>query len=641
MILFFDPYFEVKPWAGNELNKIFDCPDKTGEAWIISGYHKKSSIVKNGKYKGQTLRHLWRTHPELFGDYVDKEFPLLLKLISSREPLSVQVHPNDDYALQKHNALGKFECWYILPETKAREVTLGVQVNNALELKDVIKNHLLEEFLIKKEIHPDDLIVIEPGRCHAIMGDTFLLEVQEASDLTYRLYDYNREPKRELHIEDSLNVIDYNNNKNLIHHFKEEDTFKNAHFNLYKLNVNGEMKYDNKGFEIFYVVSGYGKISGHVIQKGDSFILTNVKDHFTITGNLELIAVIPKPKDKERMKMRKTAFITGIVGQDGSYLTDLLLAKNYEVHGLVQSKAQMDNSVIAKFVKNEQVYNRQFFLHIGDLTDSSNINRLLERIKPDEIYHLASQSHVDISFDLPEYTAQVNAIGTLRLLDAIKNSDIKTKLFHLSTPYLFTGESFPQTEETAFDPKSPYAISKQFAHQLVRSYRENYSIYAVNGICYNHDSPRRMDSFVSKKIVQHVCKYQKENKGVLKLGNLNATREWGHAEDYALAMWLMLQQDKPNDYIISTGDSCTIREFTTKAFSKIGIELEWIGEGLEEKGIQASTEKVLVEVDASLIRPNDAKVLVGDSSKFRNQTGWHPKYNIDALIETMMEEEQC
>lgn len=641
MILFFTPHFEVKPWAGKDLNQIYDCPDKTGEAWIVSGYQKKSSVVKNGKYKGQTLRHLWRKHPELFGDYADKEFPLLLKLISSREPLSVQVHPNDDYALQKHNSLGKFECWYILPETKAKEVTLGVQVSNALELKDVIQNHLLEEFLIKKEIHPNDLIVIEPGRCHAIMGDTFLLEVQEASDITYRLYDYNREPKRELHIEDSLNVIDYNNNKNLIHHFKEEDTFKNSHFNLYKLNINGEMKYDNKGFEIFYVVSGCGKISGQAIQQGDSFILTNVKDHFTITGNLELIAVIPKPKDKERMKMRKIAFITGIVGQDGSYLTDLLLAKNYEVHGLVQSKAQMDNSVIAKFIKNEQVYNRQFFLHIGDLTDSSNINRLLENIKPDEIYHLASQSHVDLSFEIPEYTAQVNAIGTLRLLDAIKNSDIKTKLFHLSTPYLFTGESFPQTEETTFDPKSPYAISKQFAHQLVRAYRENYSIYAVNGICYNHDSPRRIDSFVSKKIVQHVCKYQRGKKDVLKLGNLNATREWGHAEDYALAMWLMLQQDKPNDYIISTGESCTIREFTSKAFSKIGIELKWIGEGLEEKGICAFTREVLVEVDASLIRPNDAKVLVGDSSKFRKQTNWQPKYDIDTLIETMMEEELC
>ncbi|MDE5867971.1 MAG: GDP-mannose 4,6-dehydratase, partial [Anaeroplasmataceae bacterium] len=345
MILFFEPHFEVKPWAGDEINKIFDCPLGTGEAWIISGYSKKSSVVKNGKYKGQTLRHLWRRHPELFGEFPDKEFPLLIKLISSKENLSVQVHPNDEYALEKHNSLGKFECWYILPETKAKEVVLGVQVKNALELKDIIKKDLIGNFLIHKEIKPDDLVIIEPGRCHAIEGNTFLLEIQEASDITYRLYDYNREPKRELHIEDSFKVIDYNNNKNLVYHFKKIDTFKNQYFNMYKLIVDGEIKYDNKGFEIFYVVSGEGKISGQSIKKGDSFIMTNASDHFTISGNLELIAVIPKPKDKERMKMRKVAFITGIVGQDGSYLTDLLLQKDYEVHGLVQSRAQMENFV--------------------------------------------------------------------------------------------------------------------------------------------------------------------------------------------------------------------------------------------------------------------------------------------------------
>ncbi|MDE5565646.1 MAG: GDP-mannose 4,6-dehydratase [Anaeroplasmataceae bacterium] len=639
MILFFEPHFEVKPWAGDEINKIFDCPLGTGEAWIISGYSKKSSVVKNGKYKGQTLRHLWRRHPELFGEFPDKEFPLLIKLISSKENLSVQVHPNDEYALEKHNSLGKFECWYILPETKAKEVVLGVQVKNALELKDIIKKDLIGNFLIHKEIKPDDLVIIEPGRCHAIEGNTFLLEIQEASDITYRLYDYNREPKRELHIEDSFKVIDYNNNKNLVYHFKKIDTFKNQYFNMYKLIVDGEIKYDNKGFEIFYVVSGEGKISGQSIKKGDSFIMTNASDHFTISGTLELIAVIPKPKDKERMKMRKVAFITGIVGQDGSYLTDLLLQKDYEVHGLVQSRAQMENFVISKFVNDNKIFNKQFFLHIGDLTDSSNINRLLENIKPDEIYHLASQSHVDLSFDLPEYTAQVNSIGTLRLIDAIKNSEIRTKLFHQSTPYLFSGDAYPQTEETSFDPKSPYAISKQFAHQMVKSYRESYHIYAVNGICYNHDSPRRMDSFVSKKIVHHVCQYQKGKKDILKLGNLDATREWGHAEDYALAMWMMLQQIEPQDYIISTGEYCSVRDLATKAFAKIGIDVKWIGSGLDEKGLNAKTNEVLVEIDPSLIRPNDAKVLVGDSTKFRNQTNWKPKYNIDLLLDSMMEAE--
>lgn len=641
MILFLDPYFEAKPWAGEELTRIYDCPKGIGEAWIVSGYNKKSSVVKNGRYKGQTLRHLWRKHPELFGNYPDKEFPLLLKLISSSENLSVQVHPNDDYALQKHNSLGKFECWYILPETKADSVTLGVNVKNAIELRDVMKQDMLDNFLINKKIEPDNLVVVEPGRCHAIHGNTFLLEVQEASDITYRLYDYNRLPKRELHIEDSLNVLDYNNHTNLIFDFKQEDTFKNSHFNLYKLNVVQETTYENKGFEIFYVISGQGKISGQEIKTGDAFILTNVKNKFKIEGQMELIAVIPKPKEKGRLRMRKIAFITGIVGQDGVYLTKLLLSKDYEVHGMVQSRAQIENSTLAEFVKNEEIFNKRLFLHIGDLTDSSNINRLLEKIKPDEIYHLASQSHVDVSFEMPEYTAQVNALGTLRLLDAIKNSEIRTRLFHLSTPYLFSGNVYPQTEETPFDPKSPYAISKQFAHQMVKSYRENYSLFTVNGICYNHDSPKRMDSFVSKKIVTFLKNLDNKKNQVLKLGNLNATREWGHTEDYAEAMWLSLQQETPEDYIISTGMAYSVREFVTKAFAKVGIILKWSGMGLEEKGIDSKTEQIMVEIDPNLIRPNDAKVLVGDSSKFTSKTGWKAKYDVDALLDSMMEEKKC
>jgi len=479
MILFLKPYFEVKPWAGSELNNIYDCPNGTGEAWIVSGYKNKSSIITNGKYKGKSLRWLWYNHPELFGGLKDKEFPLLLKLISSSDDLSVQVHPNDNYAINKHNQLGKFECWYILPETKAKDVTIGVTVNNGIELKSVIENGTLEHYLYNKEIKSGDLIVVEPGRVHAIHGNTFLLEVQESSDLTYRLYDYNRLPKRELHIEDSLNVIDYNNNKNVVFDFKEEDTFKNSHFNLYKLFVAGKTVYENKGFEIFYVLNGDGKINNTNIKKGDTFILTSIIEKIEFDGNLELIAVIPKPKDKERLKMKKTALITGVVGQDGYYLTKLLLAKDYEVHGLVQSKSIINNSYLNEFVENPN-----FFVHIGDLTDTSNINRVLDNVKPDEIYHLASQSHVDLSFDLPEYTAQVNGLGTLRLLDAIKNSEIRTKLFNMSTAQLFSGEVSPQNEETKFDPVSPYAVSKLYAHHIVKSYRLNYNLYAVKQNCF-------------------------------------------------------------------------------------------------------------------------------------------------------------
>ena len=635
MILFLKPYFELKPWAGTELNKIYDCKEGTGEAWIVSGYKNKSSTILNGKYKGETLRHLWRKHPELFGDYPDKEFPLLLKLISAKENLSVQVHPNDDYAIKKNNSLGKFECWYILGETKAKTVTLGVNVKNSIELKSIINQNLLEDFLLNKEIEPDDLVIVEPGRVHAIHGNTFLLETQESSDITYRLYDYNRLPRRELHIEDSLNVINYNNDKKLIHRFKDEDTFKNSHFNLYKLYVSGEKEYQNKGFEIFYVVNGCGTIDNYTLKKGDTFILTAEHSSIVFKGDLEIIAVIPKPKEKDRLKMRKVALITGIIGQDGYYLTKLLLEKNYEVHGMVQSLNQFYSSYMTEFENNEN-----FFIHIGDMTDTSNINRLLENIKPDEIYHFASQSHVDLSFDIPEYTAQVNALGTLRLLDAIKNSEIRTKLFNLSTPYLFSGKIYPQSLDTPFEPITPYAISKQYAHSMVKSYRENYSLYAVNGICYNHTSPHRMSSYVSKKIVDAAKRIKNGEDYVLELGNLSPIREWGNTNDYAYAMWLSLQQDKPTDYIISTGVGYSVREIVEIVYSKIGFKITWSGNGIEEVGIDQNGI-VRIKVSTKFIRPYDPDVLVGDATKFNELTGYVLKSDINALIDEMLEDIKC
>lgn len=635
MILFLKPYYEVKPWAGKELNNLYDCQNNTGEAWIVSGYLNKSSIITNGKYKGQTLRHLYNKHPELFGNFPDKEFPLLIKLISSNDNLSVQVHPNDDYA--KHfNQYGKFECWYILPETKAKDIVLGINAKNALEVENMLSNNTIENYLIQQPIKANDLIVVEPGTVHAIKANTFLLEVQESSDITYRLYDYNRLPKRKLHIKDSLNVINYNNLRNNIYDFSKEDTLKNSHFNLYKLVINNKTTYENKGFEIFYVLNGKGNIDGTNIKKGDSFIFTNNKEKFNISGdNLELIAVIPKPKGKERLNLRKVALITGIVGQDGSYLADLLLEKGYEVHGIIQSKTQIFNDTIKHLTLDENIYNKTLFLHIGDMTDTSNLSQLLEAIKPDEIYHLAGQNHVDLSYDMPEYTADVNALGTLRLLDAVKRSEYRTKLFNLSTCQLFDGEIYPQNEETKFNPISPYAVSKLYAHQIVKSYRENYKIYAVNGICYNHESPRRDITFLSKKVCEHIKNALNKP---LTLGNLDSKREWGHTKDYVIAMWLSLQQDEPNDYIISTGISYKVRDFVTKAYSKVGINLIWQGEGLDEVGIYEENNEILVKVSAEFLRPSDAKVLVGDSALFKNKTGWQPVYDLDRLLDEMLED---
>ena len=629
MILFLKPHFEEKPWAGDIIKEIYDVKDKTGEAWIISGYKDKSSIILNGKYKGMTLRHVWNRYPELFGDFKEKEFPILVKLISAKEDLSVQVHPNDHYALKRHNSLGKFECWYVLDENKADTVTLGINVKNAVELDDVIKKKIVGSYLIKKEIKKDDLVIIEPGQVHALNKGAFVLEVQESSDITYRLYDYDRIPKRELHIADSLNVINYNNSKNLIHNLKNEDTFKNEHFNLYKLIVDGKTAYENKGFEMFYVVDGLGKINDKNIKKGDAFILTSDIEKIEFDGKLELIGIIPNKKNERMMKMRKVALITGAASQDGYYLSKLLLSKGYEVHAIVQSKSQYYSSSIFEFDKNES-----FFTSIGDMTDSSNINRLLENIKPDEIYHLASQSHVDVSFDLPEYTTVVNSLGTLRLVDAIKNSDIRTKLFNLSSPYLFNGEEYPQDENTKFDPKSPYAVSKLYAQMIVKSYRENYHLYCVNGICYNHTSIVRAPSFVSKKIIDAVKKVRNGENYVLSLGNLNSTREWGSAEEYAKAMYLTLQEEEPDDYIIATGKAHSVRDFVTKAYKRIGIDLKWEGEGLDEKATYNG--KIYVDVKAEFLRPNDAKVLVGNPHKFNEKTGMKLTDNLDKIIDEML-----
>lgn len=633
MILFLRPYFELKPWAGNDLEKIYECPQGAGEAWIVSGFKNKSSIVKEGVFKGMSLRSIWINHPELFGDYPDKEFPVLLKLISAKEDLSVQVHPNDDYALKTKNSLGKFECWYILPETKAKYVTLGVGVKNACELKDIIDNNLLQQFLIKKPIEENDLIIVEPGTIHAIHGDSFILEIQESSDITYRLYDYNREPQRELHIKDSLNVIHFNNNKNRVHKFEQQKVFENTYFIIERNKMNGNGIYKNKGFEIVYVLSGKGKVNGIDIKRGDSFLFTIEKEEIIFEGDIELIIVTPKKKERERIKMRKVALITGVTNQDGYYLTKLLLEKNYEVHGIIQSRSQLNHNCVETFLSNSN-----YMTHVGDLTDASNINRIVETVKPDEIYHIASQSHIDVSFDMPEYTTDVNSLGTLRILDAIRNSEIRTKMFSLSTPYMFSGDEFPQNEKTTLNPHSPYAVSKVYAYQMGICYRTNYNLFVSNGICYNHESIKRDSTFVAMKIINCIKNIRKGKKQILELGNLNAQREWGHAEDYATAMWLCLQQEKADDYVLSIGKAYTIRQFVTKAFSRINIDLIWVGNGLDEVGIDKKTNEVYVKVDSRLFRPNDAKILVGDSTKFSSITQFKFKYDLESLIDSLLEE---
>jgi GDPmannose 4,6-dehydratase len=328
----------------------------------------------------------------------------------------------------------------------------------------------------------------------------------------------------------------------------------------------------------------------------------------------------------------KKAFITGITGQDGSYLAELLLSKGYEVHGTLRRSSSFTTERIDSIFDKIRTYH-------SDLTDSSSLNRLIEKIQPDEIYNLGAQSHVKVSFDIPEYTAETNAVGTLRLLDAIKETRIKTKFYQASTSEMFGGmpETVPQSENTPFHPRSPYGAAKLYAHWITVNYREAYGLFACSGILFNHESPRRGKTFVTRKISIAVANIARGGQDRIILGNLDAKRDWGYAPDYVEAMWLMLQADKPDDYVIATGEAHSVREFCEKAFKEIGIELVWKGKGFEEKGYDAKQGTILVELSPNYLRPAEVEYLLGDPSKARKNLGWVPKVKFDQLVKLMVQ----
>ena len=305
------------------------------------------------------------------------------------------------------------------------------------------------------------------------------------------------------------------------------------------------------------------------------------------------------------MENRKVALITGITGQDGSYLAELLLEKGYEVHGIIRRASTFNTKRIDHLYQDPHEGDVRLFLHYGDITDSSNLNRLIEKIQPTEIYNLAAQSHVGVSFDSPEYTAEATGVSTLRILDAIRESGVKTKFYQASTSELFGGlpDTAPQSEKTPFYPKSPYGVAKLYSYWITVNYRESYDIFACNGILFNHESPRRGETFVTRKITRAAAAIHLGMQDKLYLGNLDAKRDWGHAKDYVEGMWRILQQDKPQDYVLSMNETHTVREFVELAFAELGYELEWQGEGVDEKGIDKNTGRVLVEVDPRYFRP--------------------------------------
>ena len=360
----------------------------------------------------------------------------------------------------------------------------------------------------------------------------------------------------------------------------------------------------------------------------------------------------------------KRALITGITGQDGSYLTELLLDKGYEVHGIIRRSSSFNTGRIDHLYNNREILNKKLFLHYGDVTDTSNLNRLLERIHPDEIYNLAAQSHVKVSFEIPEYTAEVDAVGTLRFLDAIRETGLKTRFYQASTSELYGKvQEVPQDEKTPFYPRSPYGVAKIYGYWIVINYREAYNIFACNGILFNHESPRRGETFVTRKITRAVsrivCGYQK----AVSLGNLNAKRDWGYAPEFCEGMWRMLQQPLPEDYVLATGETHTVREFTENTFRELGIELQWTGKEENEIGIVNNINKdyvleslksfkevygdilfshikngdVLVTVDKNYYRPTEVELLIGNPAKAKEKLGWASQIKFEELVKIMVQ----
>ncbi len=358
-------------------------------------------------------------------------------------------------------------------------------------------------------------------------------------------------------------------------------------------------------------------------------------------------------------RLDKIALITGITGQDGSYLTELLLEKGYEVHGIIRKSSSFNTGRIDHLYNNPDLLDKKLFLHYGDLVDASNLNRLLEKIQPDEIYNLAAQSHVKVSFELPDYTAQVDALGTLRLLDAIRETGLKTKYYQASTSELFGGvKEFPQSEQTPFYPRSPYGVAKLYAYWITVNYREAYGLFASNGILFNHESPRRSETFVSKKITSAAVRILLGQQKKLLLGNLDAKRDWGYAKEYAEGMWKILQHSEPDDFVLATGESHSVREFAERAFAELGIIIGWTGKGLHESGFikeinfsgtllekfdklapKVKKDQIIIEISPKYYRPTEVDFLVGNPAKAKKYLNWEAKTKFNGLVKLMIEKD--
>jgi GDPmannose 4,6-dehydratase len=347
--------------------------------------------------------------------------------------------------------------------------------------------------------------------------------------------------------------------------------------------------------------------------------------------------LLAKTKSQNRV-----ALISGVTGQDGAYLSELLLSKGYVVHGIKRRSSSFNTGRIEHLYEDPQTPDQRFFLHYGDMTDATNLIRIVQETQPDEIYNLAAQSHVQVSFETAEYTANADALGTLRLLEAIRLLGLAntTRFYQASTSELFGKvQTVPQNEATQFYPRSPYAAAKAYAYWIVVNYREAYNIHASNGILFNHESPLRGETFVTRKITRAAAAIHLGLQEKLYLGNLNAQRDWGHAKEYVRGMWLMMQQDQPDDYVLATGQTTSVRSFVEKSFRQVGIKLEWCGEGVDERGIDSASGRTIIEVDARYFRPTEVDLLLGDPSKAEKRLGWRHQATVDELVAEMVDED--
>eukprot|EP00004_Rigifila_ramosa_P009235 TRINITY_DN2072_c0_g1_i1.p2 TRINITY_DN2072_c0_g1~~TRINITY_DN2072_c0_g1_i1.p2 ORF type:complete len:406 (+),score=99.81 TRINITY_DN2072_c0_g1_i1:78-1220(+) len=342
----------------------------------------------------------------------------------------------------------------------------------------------------------------------------------------------------------------------------------------------------------------------------------------------------------KQQRATKVALVTGVTGQDGSYLVEFLLSKGYEVHGIIRRSSSFNTGRIEHMYHDQHVPGAKMILHYGDMIDSSNLVAIISKVRPDEIYNLAAQSHVKVSFDMAEYTAEVDAVGTLRLLDAVRTCGLthSTRIYQASTSELYGKVAeVPQSETTPFYPRSPYGVAKLYGYWIVVNYREAYGMHVSNGILFNHESPRRGPTFVTRKITRAVARIHLGLQEKLYLGNLDAKRDWGHAKDYVEMMWLMMQQEKPDDYVVATGETHSVREFVEKSFKVVGVTIRWEGEGVDEKGIDAATGKVVVEIDAQYFRPTEVDLLHGNPAKAQRVLGWKPRVTFEQLVVEMTE----